>query len=318
VSQFRGIRVRVQNASVTVRQILKANGTIGGTGGFGAAEVLSWSGGGAGVYVADNGTQLEFYRTAGPIPSVGTVISGVSDGTVPTFTVESYPAENLSVTQPVASYPAYFSTTGGTQGAINAGDTFKVAGDDSAGVVAATNMGADSFELTAGWAGVTATNVEAVVNRDKTDNFAWDLVEQGSRIPFAILKGTIRAIDAQVALGGGGGGTPPLSFTTFTLAANWANVGGVWAPAAYAYAAADDAVILKGYVNRTGAATNGEPIVAAGGLASGRRPAERLLFSFEGERYAIRTDGSITWEGVTGGTPGPISFSGVTFRADAP
>lgn len=306
----------MEPGSAVVRQVWKAIGTIGGSGSWPTGSgALTWSGG-TGTYVADNGNILEFFRVTGTIPTTNMDITG---GTR-TFHIDSFPPENLSATAPVCNYPAYFGTTGGTQGAIQANDTFYVSASEPRGIVAGSPApGTDSFNLTIAWSGGTPlVNVEAVINRDRTDTYGWDLVEQGSRMPFAILKETIRAIDAQVAAGGGGGGTPPGAFNSFgAFGTNWANVGGAYATAQYAYASGSGEVQLRGFVYKTtGTSTNGETIVSA--LPSSpinMRPASTLVFNFEGERFAIRSNGVITWEGTTGSTPGPISFDGITFRS---
>jgi hypothetical protein len=308
----------VQNGSTTVRQVWRGN--ISATNGlaYNAAEAVSWaSGTGHGVYVADTGTYVEFYRTSGPNPVVGDVIDG--DVTNAQRTIGSFPAENLILTAPVSAYPAAFATTGGTQGPIAANDDFFISGQPR-GIVSAT-IGSDTFDLTVAWAGSTLTNVEAVVNRDRTSNQGWPIAKQNSRIPFAILEEFQRQLDEWSAtIGGGGGGTPPTTFTNMTMSNNWANVGGR-AVLAHAYDASSDAVILKGYINRSsGTATPGEDIVsAANGLPTGpptRRPSERLDIWAGGEWVSIETDGSIKYRGL-GGTPGPISLNGVTFRADS-
>lgn len=309
--QYRGLRVRVQNGSATVRQVWKAFGTLGGVGGFGAAEAISWPGGGVGVYVTDNGSSIQFYRTSGPNPAVGTVISGASDGSIPTFTITSFPAENLSATAPVAAYPALFSTTGGTQGAILSGDEFFISGEPI-GVVSAT-IGSDSFDLTSAWGGTTLTNVEAVVNRDRTSNFGWPLVEQGSRIPFAVIKEALRQIDADVqAGGGGGGGSPPTSWTTLTLQSPWVVSASESVSAQCRREPATQSTRLKGLIwtNGSTVSTN-SVIVASGGIPSTMRPLYRVDFAFIGERFSIETNGSIIYrtEDQTNVIPGKVALS---------
>ena len=315
MQQFRGVKVHVQSGSATVRQVYRAN--ISATNGIAYSpnpgEAVTWSGG-AGFLVSENGSIIEFYRTSGSNPAVGSVIDGNTSNAQ--RTIGSFPSENLSVTSPVAAYPAAFATSA-TQGAIATNDEFFITGQP-VGYVSGT-IGSDSFDLISAWAGTSPlTNVECVINRERTSVFGWPIPIQGSRLWLDVLAQALRQIDEDLNAGGGGGGTPPSAFASLTLVAPWQNVPG-YAVTAYSWMPGTDSVQIQGMIDTNGSTvSSGSVIVSSSGLPTGRRPLSRQDFSFGAEWFSVHPNGSITFEtyAQTNVVPGYISLSCGTFRAD--
>lgn len=309
--QFRGARIRVENSSATVYQIWQAVGLVSG-GPYQAAEPLSWGVDGVGVYVTDSGSTIDFYRTSGSEPAVGNTILGGNSGA--SLTVASFPSENLSVTAPVAAYPARFADSP-TQGGVTGNHELYISAAEPKATIGTTDR--DFFTLSAPWGGSTLTNVECVINRSKTTYRGWDLIEQGSRIPFVILKQVIRDIDAWSNTITGSGG--PTAWTTLAFETGWQNVSDLSEPRtalSWCYQPTTDTVHVRGFIEANVATGPTEIVSSANGFPASpnRRPPKRLDLFLGTVHVAIHPDGSITYEGPS--TQPLICFNNVSFRPD--
>lgn len=159
--------VRVQNASATVRHIWHLITTTP-VGTFQAGEVVTWAGGGSGIFVRREAltNAIFLYRTAGPSAAAGNVLTGGTSGATAT------------VVERGATSPP------GWSGVAAAGDWFVVSGS-VAGVTGrvvyqiAGSITEDTFDLNAPFGETTANEAPYAIGRDRTSFFGWPLLQAG-------------------------------------------------------------------------------------------------------------------------------------------
>jgi hypothetical protein len=138
MAQIRKGTVRLVNASTTVRHVWTGIFLSVAGGPFVNGEGLTWPGGGVGTAMryAGGSLTLTFVRTAGPVPAVGTVLTGAGGAVATINTMGANDPPNFDVLIPTD-------------------DTVILAVPGSAAPYFLTGAapGADSFALSAPWAG---------------------------------------------------------------------------------------------------------------------------------------------------------------------
>jgi hypothetical protein len=182
VSQLRQGTVALTNGNALVRGnydvIFSTN-----SGTFAGGEAITWPGGGTGNVVSflSVSHRLVFYRTAGPVPVAATVISAAgsgASGTIGSLSSTSVPRFDLEL--PGGGPPV-----------------FEVPGIGEVYVV--TSETADTFTLTAPYAGVTDPQSGYILTRDFTANRNYPMPKSGD-VEFAGAIGrALSLIDVDVA-----------------------------------------------------------------------------------------------------------------------
>jgi len=198
--QFLGARVTVTNGSNVVRSVWRLSiGTKTGT--FTAGETLTWSGGGAGVYLSDTGSGGTLYmtRTSSPEPSVGVTLTGGTSGA--TAPVAALVPTNFP---DFAGNPPRFADSP-EQGPVLPGQIFFIAGQPPAFVGSAAAIARDTFQLSANWGGTTqdASNAPqgafAVIARGYTPIFGFVTPETGDRLTAEVVRHALFQVESKLS-----------------------------------------------------------------------------------------------------------------------
>lgn len=292
MSQLRQGTVAVATASATVRGNY-VTPLSPHTGTFTPGETVTWSGGGSAVAVAYNGATftLTFHRTAGPVPVVGTALTGGTSGatgTVASFTAASVPRFDLDL---AGGGPIAFEVP-------------------TAGIIySVTATAADSFTLGTPYLGTADTASSYVVWRDFTPNRQYLLPKPGDVDAAGGFGRAISAIDSDMA---------GPARTTLTLASGWAAPAGSFGTAASFRKTADGEVRMYGACSRaSGSAPQTVATMDAGYRSIGRRSwVVRCGISGTGILELAPATGVLTLLSGTGLSDG-ISLEGVSWFADA-
>lgn len=168
MARFQGFSINIDDATAIGYATLRYTATEA-SGPPTPEEALTWAGGGVGEFLSydSSSNQVRMFRTAGPLPVLGTVMTGSTSST--TYTVTKLWSHSLP--QSAGSVPNFKTST--DQSILVIGQQIAVKGFGGVVKEIATIPEEDKITFTNNWTSGDVRDIVSFVAQDETSTYGW-------------------------------------------------------------------------------------------------------------------------------------------------